>query len=76
MRKRAGNRYGRLRACIVKDFQLSKPAELDSYGSFRAPSDGNLYFRCADKWNELADNSGKLTVKLKRKDQGPPLKRS
>lgn len=49
----------------VEKYELSEPFELGAEGSFRAPGNGQLYLRCRDKWGELADNSGTLTVKLK-----------
>ncbi|MEQ8790938.1 MAG: hypothetical protein RIC55_32040 [Pirellulaceae bacterium] len=55
---------GRLVAVVMKDFQLSEPFALGAEGKFIAPSDGRLYFRCNDRWNELADNTGRMTVKL------------
>jgi hypothetical protein len=74
---------GRLVAAVVKDFDLggsldlaeylSEPVDLGVYGSFAAPRAGKLYVRCQDDWNKLADNSGKLTVKIKAKGQGNPL---
>lgn len=55
---------GKLVGIVMKDFTLGEPFELGSEGTFIAPSDGRLYLRCQDRWNELADNSGKLGVKL------------
>jgi hypothetical protein len=58
---------GRLEAVIMTDHQLSPPFALAAEGSFATPSAGNLYYRCADPWNKLDDNSGKITVRLKHK---------
>ena len=44
-----------------------------THGSFKAPVDGDLVLRCRDAWNELADNSGSLKVRLKTKGAGKPL---
>jgi hypothetical protein len=55
---------GRLTAVTMKDFTLGEPFALGAEGTFIAPSDGKLYFRCRDRWNELADNSGRITVRL------------
>jgi hypothetical protein len=52
---------------LFEDYQLSDPFELGSSGEWEAPSDGQLYLRCHDDWNSLADNSGSVTVKLKLK---------
>lgn len=56
---------GRLVGIVLKDYQLSKEFELGASGSFKAPADGQLYLRARDAWNELADNKGSLSVKLK-----------
>lgn len=61
---------GRLMGVVMKDFELSEPFELGVNGSFTAPSDGQLYLRCQDKWGELADNDGTMTVKLKQGKKG------
>jgi hypothetical protein len=76
---------GNLVAMVMKDFSLegslrleeylSEPIDLGSYGTFAAPQDGKLYLRCSDAWNELADNSGSIKVKLKKTGEGPPLAR-
>ena len=49
--------------------------DLGSYGTFEAPAEGNLYLRCKDRWNELADNKGAITVKLKLAGRGNSLER-
>jgi len=58
---------GRLLGVVmnVEKFELGEPFELGARGSFQAPADGQLYLRCRDKWGELADNNGTLTIKLK-----------
>jgi len=66
---------GRLEGVIFKAFQLSEPFALGAYGSFTPPSDGQLYLRCHDRWNELADNKGSMIVKIKLSDTGAPLPR-
>jgi hypothetical protein len=58
---------GKLLGVVMKDFELGEPFELGRAGSFTAESDGNLYLRCQDKWNELADNSGTVTVRFSLK---------
>lgn len=67
-----GKGEGRLMGVILEDFTLSEPFELGAYGTFTPPSSGKLYLRCQDAWNELADNKGMITVRLKPKG-GPPL---
>jgi hypothetical protein len=70
---------------VMKDFALdgslkledylSEPIDLGSHGTFTAPQEGKLYLRCSDTWNELADNSGSIKVKLKKAGEGQPLPR-
>lgn len=68
---------GRLVGAILQDddgdYHLEKPFELGQFGTLTAPAAGDLYLRCDDKWIELADNRGSLTVKLKLKGKGDPL---
>ena len=54
---------GRLEGVILQDFKLSDPFPLGAFGSFTPPSEGRLYLRCGDAWNELAENRGAVTVK-------------
>jgi hypothetical protein len=60
----ASDGRGRLEAVLLKDYKLSEPFELGPAGSFKAPADGDLYVRCRDSWNELADNAGRVNLKL------------
>ena len=53
---------GRLVGVIMKDFRLTEPFDLGADGVFAAPSDGALYLRCRDRWNELGDNRGAVVV--------------
>jgi hypothetical protein len=53
---------GRLIGAVFNAYELSKPIELGKKGRFVAPSDGQLFLRCDDRWNEIADNSGQLTA--------------
>jgi len=53
---------GKLVGVIFKDFQLSDPFPIGKLKRFEAPSDGQLYLRCQEDWNKLADNAGELTV--------------
>jgi len=66
---------GRLEGVIMKDFFLSEPFALGAYGTFTAPSEGQLYLRCHDQWNSLAENHGSMIVKIKNAEQGTPLPR-
>jgi hypothetical protein len=55
---------GRLEGVVMQQYQLSEPISLGSDGSFVAPLTGNLYLRCTDRWNALADNRGEIRVQL------------
>ncbi|MCA9113539.1 MAG: hypothetical protein KDA79_00520 [Planctomycetaceae bacterium] len=71
----AADGTGRLMGVIFDDenYTLGEPFELGKYGRFKAEADGNLLLRCGDGWGALADNSGRLTVKLKSYDEKNPL---
>jgi hypothetical protein len=58
------NGRGRLIGVVFNDYKLSAPMELGARKSFVAPVDGDLYLRCMDDWQTLADNDGELTVHL------------
>lgn len=60
---------------VFNDYKLGKPFELGTFGSFAAPSDGKLFLRCNDMWAQIADNTGRMSVKVKVKGVGSPLKR-
>ncbi len=66
---------GRLMGVVMQDFKLGKPFKLGTHGSFTLPSGGDLYLRCKDRWNELADNSGQIKFKVKVKGKGSPLRK-
>jgi hypothetical protein len=57
------------------DYSLSEPFEIPAYGTFKAPSTGKLYLRCGDAWHEIADNEGKVNVRIKLTGKGLPLPR-
>jgi hypothetical protein len=57
---------GRLEAVVMRDFQLSEPILLGRDGKFSAPSDGQLYLRCRDAWNQVDDNEGSVVVAISR----------
>jgi hypothetical protein len=57
---------GRLVGVIFRDFSLGTPFDLGIDGTFVAPADGQLYLRCKDSFNALADNRGSMTVKIRR----------
>lgn len=49
---------------LSPDYKLRTPFRLGSKGTLSAMASGNLYVRCADRWNEIADNSGRIVVRL------------
>ena len=61
---------GCLTAAILRDFSLSEPFDLSTTGTFVAGRGGRLYLRCGDKWNELADNKGRIAVRLTKETGG------
>ncbi len=60
---------GRLMAIVFDDYELSKPIELGTSGTFAAPAAGKLFLRCRDGWGSLADNRGRITVRIKSRDR-------
>jgi len=67
---------GRLVGILFNDFQLSEPFDVGASGTFTSPGDGNLLLRCKDEWHEMADNDGKISVRLKRAGTRPGLPKS
>ncbi|MFM8581249.1 MAG: hypothetical protein ACKOFW_07075, partial [Planctomycetaceae bacterium] len=74
---------GKLLGVLLLDegdrYQLGEPFELGSTGQFTAPTAGRLYLRCQDRWTELANNSGFVTVELQlaqEAEEGAGLKES
>ncbi len=66
---------GRLEAVVFHDFKLSEPFPLSASGTFVAPAGGKLFLRCREHWADLADNSGFVTVKIKRTSDSPETPR-
>ncbi|MFM9959664.1 MAG: hypothetical protein ACKV2Q_00355 [Planctomycetaceae bacterium] len=58
---------GQLVGVLFNDYELSEPFAIPADGSFVAPGQGQLFLRCADAWNRLADNKGKVSLKFKLK---------
>jgi hypothetical protein len=56
---------GRLEGVVFNDFHLSEQFALGASGTFAPPGDGQLYLRCRDAWNDLADNRGAMSVQIK-----------
>lgn len=61
---------GRLVGVLMKDHQLGAEFELGAKGSLQLDADGDLYLRCRNTWNELADDRGRVTVKFQIQGQG------
>ena len=53
-------------AAVFHDYALGTEIPLGATATFVAPSDGQLFLRCADDWTQLADNEGEVTVSLQR----------
>ena len=64
---------GQLVGILFHDYQLSEPFDLGSSGEYEAPTEGNLFLRCRDDWNEISDNSGTVNVKFKTAHHLPPV---
>jgi len=62
---------GQLVAVIFNDFKLSDPIPIGKLKSFVSPTQGQLFLRCQDDWNKLADNAGELIVHVRRTPQVP-----
>ena len=60
------NGEGRLVGTIYKDYQLSETIRMSERGTFVAQTDGQLYLRCDDKWNQIEDNNGRLKVFVRK----------
>ena len=56
---------GRLVGVLMKDYQLGPEFDFGGQGSLQSASGGDLYLRCRNAWNELADDSGHVAVRLK-----------
>lgn len=56
---------GRLVGVLMKDYQLGPEFEVGGQGLLQSTAGGNLYLRCRNAWNELADDSGRVAVRLK-----------
>ena len=57
---------GRLIGTIFSDYRLSQPILLGERGTFVAQTDGQLFLRCDDRWNQIEDNKGRLKVFVRK----------
>lgn len=55
----------RLVGAILLDYELGEEFELGESGTWTAPSDGNLYLRSRAPWAQVAEQSGRITVRFK-----------
>ncbi|MFH5804924.1 hypothetical protein [Alienimonas sp. DA493] len=57
---------GRLVGAIFdpSSYTLGEEFELGASGTFTAPATGQLVLRCRDRWGQLDDNDGRMTVRL------------
>lgn len=53
---------------LMSEYKLGKEFELGAKGGFTAEADGDLYLRCRDKWEELGDNTGRMSLKFSLKE--------
>jgi hypothetical protein len=60
---------GQLVGVLFNDYELSEPFAIPDDGSFVAPSEGQLFLRCEEAWNRLADNKGKVNLKFRLKTE-------
>ena len=60
------NGEGRLVGAIFEDYRLSETIRMGERGKFVAETDGQLYLRCDDKWNQIEDNKGRLKVFVRK----------
>jgi len=61
-----GQGRGKLIGVLLSEYELGEPFELGEIGSFVAKSEGQLYVRCRDEWTGLQDNTGEVTLHLRR----------
>ena len=58
---------GKLVGAILTDYELSEPFEIGGKNkAVKIPASGQLYLRCQEKWNALADNDGQVKVYVRR----------
>jgi hypothetical protein len=56
---------GRLVGVLMKDYQLGSEFDVGDQVSLQRKDGGDLYLRCRNAWSALADDSGRIVVKLK-----------
>jgi hypothetical protein len=61
-----GQGRGCLEGAVLDRFALGEPELLGTYTQWTASDSGQLYLRCRDPWDRLADNRGVIVVRLTR----------
>ncbi len=61
------SRAGQLVGVVLNDRTLGETFPLGASGTFKPVTSGRLYLRCRDAWNEIADNTGEITVMISGK---------
>jgi len=56
---------GRLVGVLMKDYELGPEFDVGDDDSLQSTAGGDLYLRCRNAWNDLADGSGRVAVRLK-----------
>jgi hypothetical protein len=57
---------GRLVGVLMNDFRLGETLDLGARGTFVASQNGDLYLRCQNDWNRIADSDGAVTVHFRK----------
>lgn len=72
----AADGRGKLVGAIFDDdsYELSKPFELGTAGTWTSPADGQLVLRCRQPWTEITDeDAGRISFRIKVAGAGKPF---
>jgi hypothetical protein len=61
---------GRLVGVLMNDYRLGDEFALGTEGTLHVSAAGNLYVRCRNAWNDLAEDSGQIAVQFTLQGQG------
>jgi hypothetical protein len=67
-----GHGRGQLVGVLMNNYQLGPEFDVGGRGVLQRTAGGDLYLRCRNAWNELADDSGSVAVRLKLQAGRPP----
>ncbi len=67
---------GRLVGALMKDYQLGPEFDVGGQGLLQSAVGGDLYLRCRNAWNVLAEDSGRVAVRLKLQGKGASLRKA